>query len=220
MMQTKDLQRSLYLQSPKLNKLNLLREVAHNAHITQAELANRCFLSVAMVNNYMKEMCGAGLIEYHRKSIKSVTYHLTPEGYKQLATLQSEMIDDMVNMFAAAKEQIRESIVSQTNPSIQRVVIYGNGHLAQLAFHALELAGISILGICSDDPMFIGKDFCGREVLNPAHIRYLAPDAVVIADSRRSQEISVSLNALSERGIALIPLDGNIIESQPSASLA
>jgi hypothetical protein len=92
--------------------------------------------------------------------------------------------------------------------------------LAQLAFHALELAGISILGICSDDPLFIGKDFCGREVLNPAHIRYLAPDAVVIADSLRSQEISVKLTTLSERGIALIPLAGNAFELQSPASIA
>ena len=37
-MQKKDLPR-LYLQSPKLNQLNILREVAADAHITQAELA-------------------------------------------------------------------------------------------------------------------------------------------------------------------------------------
>ena len=51
-MQIKDLS-NLYIQSPKLNQLNILREVAANANITQAELAGRCSLSVAMVNNYM-----------------------------------------------------------------------------------------------------------------------------------------------------------------------
>ena len=47
---------SLYLQSPKLNQLNILKQVAADAHITQAELAACCSLSVAMVNNYMKEL--------------------------------------------------------------------------------------------------------------------------------------------------------------------
>jgi predicted transcriptional regulator len=67
-MQKKDLP-SLFLQSPKHNQLNILREVAVDAHVTQAELAARCALSVAMVNNYMKELCRSGLMEYHRRTI-------------------------------------------------------------------------------------------------------------------------------------------------------
>ncbi len=206
-MQMKDLQ-SLYLQSPKLNQLNVLREVTANASITQAELARLCSLSVAMVNNYMKELCGSGLIEYHRKTTKSVTYHLTPAGTRHLEALQLELIDEMVGMFVAAKEQIRTRIMSQAPASFRRVVLFGSGHLAQLAFHALELAGINILGICDDNPAAIGSDFCGREVLNPSQIRFIAPDAVVVADSGRTEEICRDLSFLSDRGISLIRLDG------------
>jgi predicted transcriptional regulator len=206
-MQIKELQ-SLYLQSPKLNQLNILREVANNAHITQAELASHCSLSVAMVNNYMKELCAGNMLEYHRKSTKSVTYHLTPFGARHLENLQLELINEMVDMFVAAKEQIRERIVSQAHTDLQRVVLYGSGHLAQLAFHALELAGVSILGVCDDNPETIGSDFCGREVLSPTQIRFISPDAVIIADSLRAQEICQSLSCLSDRGITLIRLDG------------
>ncbi len=206
-MQMKDPQ-SLYLQSPKLNQLNILREVAANAHITQAELAARCSLSVAMVNNYMKELCGTGLLEYHRKTTKSVTYYLTSFGKQHLEALQSELIGEMVDMFVAAKEQIRARIISQAPPALQRVVLFGSGHLAQLAFHALELTGASILGICDDNIEAIGSDFCGRAVLNPSQIRFLAPDAVIIADSVRAEEICRSLDSLAGRGISLIRLDG------------
>jgi len=206
-MQMKDLE-SLYLQSPRLNQLNILREVAANAHITQAELANRCSLSVAMVNNYMKELCGSGLLEYHRKTVKSVTYHLTPSGTRHLETLQGKLIDEMVAMFVAAKEQIRNRIVSQTKTALHRVVLFGSGHLAQLAFHALELAGTNILGVCDDNPQMIGRDFCGREVLSPTQIRFLAPDAVVVADSQRTEEICRNLEFIIDRGISLIRVDG------------
>jgi predicted transcriptional regulator len=206
-MQMKELQ-SLYLQSPKLNHLNILREVANNAHITQAELAGRCSLSVAMVNNYMKELCAGSMLEYHRKTTKSVTYHLTPFGARYLESLQLELIKEMVDMFVAAKKHIRDHIVSQSQTALQRVVLFGTGNLAQLAFHALELAGVRILGVCDDNPAIIGSDFCGREVLNPAQIRFLVPDAVIIADALRMQEIWQSLNNLSEKGITLIRLDG------------
>jgi predicted transcriptional regulator len=208
-MQMKELQ-NLYLQSPKLNHLNILREVAGNAHITQAELAGHCSLSVAMVNNYMKELCAGSMLEYHRKTTKSVTYHLTPFGARYLESLQLELIKEMVDMFVAAKEHIRARIVSQAKKTLQRVVLYGSGHLAQLAFHALELAGAKILGVCDDNPAMIGSDFCGREVLSPAQIRFIAPDAVVIADALRMQEICHSLSSLSDKGITLIRLDGCI----------
>jgi predicted transcriptional regulator len=206
-MQTKDL-RSLYLQSPRLNQLNILREVAANAHITQAELANRCFLSVAMVNNYMKELCGLGLLEYHRKTTKSVTYHLTPLGIQTLEALQGTLIEEMVAMFVAAKDQIRNRIANQAKADLQRVILFGSGHLAQLAFHALELASTNIVGVCDDNPERIGSDFCGREVLSPSQIRFLAPDAVVVADSKRTDEICRKLEFVTDRGISLIRLDG------------
>lgn len=206
---------SLYLQSPRLNQLNILREVAANANITQAELAGRCSLSVAMVNNYMQELCRTGLMEYHRRTVKSVTYHLTPSGTKHLETLQLELIDEMVDMFVAAKAQVRARILSQSPAELQRVVLFGCGHLAQLAFHALELTGARILGICDDNIETIGSDFCGREVLNSSQIRFLAPDAVVIADTQRTDDICRTLQPLLTQGITLIRLDG---QSQPKPS--
>jgi DNA-binding MarR family transcriptional regulator len=205
-MQTKDL-RSLYLQSPKLNQLNILREVAANSHTTQAELAGCCSLSVAMVNNYMKELCGAGFLEYRRKTTKSVTYYLTPAGKQYLETLQSELFKEMVGMFVEAKEQIRARILSQAQAALQRVVLFGSGHLAQMAFHALELTGARILGVCDDNIETIGSDFCGRKVANPSQIRFMAPDAVIVADSARAEEICRSLDSLSRRGISIIRLD-------------
>ena len=199
---------TLYIQSPKLNQLNILREVAADAHITQAELANRCSLSVAMVNNYMKELCRTGYMEYHRRTIKSVTYHLTPEGESRLGALQSELIAEMVDMFVSAKAQIRDRIFNQTESKLERVVVFGCGNLAQLAFQALERTDTRILGICDDNIELIGSEFCGREVLNSSQIRFLDPDAVIIADGQRTDEICQRLQPMTDHGIVLIRLDG------------
>jgi predicted transcriptional regulator len=208
-MQIKELQ-SLFIQSPKLNHLNILKEVSGNEHVTQAELASHCSLSVAMVNNYMKELCANNMLEYHRKTIKSVTYHLTQAGKQYLESLQMDLIHDMVSMFEAAKEQIRDRILSQAKTDLQRVIIYGSGNLAQLAFHALEMAGVRILGVCDDDLAEIGNEFCGREILSPTQIRFFAPDAVIIADTMRTQEICQNMSGLSDKGISFIYLNEDI----------
>jgi predicted transcriptional regulator len=199
---------ALFIRAPRLNKFNILDQLASNSHLTQAELARRCDLSVAMVNNYMKELCSTGLLEYHRRSSKSISYHLTPSGKEQLQTIQEELIQEMVSVFAEAKERIRERILASAQGKLQRVVLFGSGHLAELAFHALELAKVSVMGICDDDPERIGQEWCGRQVISPSQIRYMAPDAVVVANREKTSEICESLGHILDSGIQILRLDG------------
>jgi DNA-binding MarR family transcriptional regulator len=205
-MQMKGLQ-GLYHQSPKLNQLNILKEIDAKATITQAELASRCSLSGAMVNNYMKELCETGLLEYRRKSIKTVSYYLTPLGEQKLELLHSEFINELVNRYIAAKDQIYKRISSQANSELRRVILFGRGHLAQLVLHALESSGVNILGICDDNMETMGDGFCGREIINSSQIRFLSPDAVIIADAERTEEIYSNIAYLPGIGIQIICLD-------------
>lgn len=199
---------SLYLQSPKLNQLNILKQVAADAHITQAELAACCSLSVAMVNNYMKELCRTGLMEYHRRTIKSVTYHLTPAGSAQLEVLHRELMREMLEMFVASKERVLARIMSEAPAGLRRVILFGSGHMAQLVLHALELASVNILAVCDDDLDLIGSDFCGREVMSFSQVRFLSPDAAIVARVPRTEEVYRGLASLADRDIKVIRLDG------------
>jgi predicted transcriptional regulator len=196
-----------------------LKQIASNPEITQAELAQRCELSVAMVNNYMKELCSSGLLEYRRKSSKDISYHLTVAGREAADATQRELLQELVGFFADAKERVRRAILSQADGKLGRIVLYGTGDLAELVFHALESADVSIVGVCDDDPAVIGHDWCGREVLNPSQIRFVAPDSVIIATFVRTEEICISLRPLQDRGIHLIRLDGLCINgSTPKAT--
>jgi predicted transcriptional regulator len=206
-MRTKTLD-TFYVRAPRLNQLNLLQQLSSDPHLTQAELARRCNLSVAMVNNYMKELCSLGLLEYRRKSSKTVSYHLTSSGEAYIDSYRQELIQEMVQLFAEAKARIQQFVIGPASDGLRRVVLFGNGHLAELTFHALDSAGLSVIGVCADDPTLFGREWCGREVLNASQIRYMAPDAVIVADLGRSDEICRNLHYLAERGIRLIRLDG------------
>ena len=197
----------LYIPTPKLNQLHILRQIASDPDITQAELAQRCALSVAMVNNYMKELCDRGFLEYRRKNSKTISYHVTAAGKEAADSTQTELLHELSRLFADAKERVRQIIMSQTHRELHRVVLFGSGILAEIAFHALESAKVNIVGVCSADPAEIGQEWCGREMLSPTQIRYMAPDAVVIALLQGSDAIYRSLTYLSQNGIDLIRLD-------------
>ncbi|MGA2260876.1 MAG: winged helix-turn-helix transcriptional regulator [Acidobacteriota bacterium] len=197
----------LYIPAPKLNQLHILKEIAADPDITQAELARRCALSVAMVNNYMKELCDLGFLEYQRKNSKTISYLVTAAGKDAANATHRELLQELINLLADAKEQVREIIMAQAHSDLRRVVLYGSGILAEIAFHALESAKVSVIGVCSDDPADVGQEWCGRERINPSQIRYMAPDAVVIALLQRSDDVYLRLTHLSQYGIELIRLD-------------
>jgi DNA-binding MarR family transcriptional regulator len=208
----------LHVASPRLNELNLLHCVASDPNITQAELARRCDLSVAMVNNYMKDLCAAGLLEYHRRSSKNISYHLTAAGAAHVEAIDQELLQEMVAFFVMAKERVRNLVLSQLPPGPLRVVLYGFDDLARIAFHALDSGNVRIVAVCEDDPEKIGREWCGREVSNPSQIRYLAPDAVVICNRERADEIYRGLRYLQECGIRLVRLDSGAKQHSESDS--
>jgi predicted transcriptional regulator len=210
---------ALYIPAPRLNQFNILHQIASDTFITQAELARRCDLSVAMVNNYMKELCDGGLLEYHRKSCKSVSYHLTAAGKERVEIIRCDLLREMAHLFEGGKKMLWDRIMRQAPASLCRVVLFGQGNLAELVFHALESAGVQVVGVCDDDPSQIGKEWCGREISSPSQIRYMAPDAVVIAVLARFQEIYDSLKPLEDRGIRLISLVDKGEETKTSLPL-
>ncbi len=197
---------SFFIRSPRLNQLQILKELSADANLTQAELARRCELSVAMVNNYMKELSSLGWLEYHRRSSKSVSYHLTAAGRQQLETVEAELVQEMVEQFTASKARIRERVLAHIHGSLDRVVLVGSGDLAEMVFHALNPTQISIVGICDPQEAKVGREWCGRKILDPSQIIYLKPDAVVIADTASPAETYSSLKFLTAYGIRLIPL--------------
>jgi len=198
---------SLFIPAPKLNQLHIMQEIAADAHITQAELAQRCSLSVAMVNNYMRELCSSGLLEYQRKSSKCISYHLTQSGREVVAATRQELIQEHVRLFGDAKDHIRNFILDQSGSGVRKVVLYGGGDLAELVILALESTDIDVAGVCLDDSAPVGRKWCGRDVLNPSQIRFISPGAVIVADSSRAKDICSSLNHLLEQGTRVIRLD-------------
>ena len=198
---------SFYIAAPKLNEFNILSLIASNPKFTQAELARRCDLSVAMVNNYMKMLSTKGLLEYHRRTVKTVTYHLTSVGREWLLVREQELLREAVDLFGQTKDHIRDAVLRQAG-AIRSAVIYGCGNLAELAYHSLTASAVSLLGICDDDPVRIGLKICGVEVQPFSRIAELRPEAVVIAGGVKAGDTNGSWSFLAAQGIRVVRLAG------------
>jgi len=198
----------LHLRSPRFNMLLLLHHLYGCPKLTQARLAALTGLSVAMVNNYLKEMCASGTIEYHRKSSRVVTYHLTQEGLQVLDRLRNEFTAATLRLYAEEKERMREKVLRVGGESLHEVILFGAGDRAEIAFHALEDAHLHVSAICDEDTARIGTEWCGRAILSCQQIRHLRPDAVVVAGAPRSETAARVLEGLAHEGVRLIHVNG------------
>lgn len=195
---------TFYVAAPKLNEFNILSLVSGNSRITQAELARRCALSVAMVNNYMKSLCSRGLLEYHRKTTKSVTYHLTTQGRDWIATTEKEMISDAVELFEQIKNRIREAIERAAPKGVRRVVIYGTGTLAEIVYHSLEQLNPESVSFCDDGAVGTGRELCGCPVLPFSQIADAGPDTVVLTGGVHAGDANGTWSLLASQGIFVV----------------
>ncbi len=204
-MRNKDLN-GLFIAAPRLNQFNILNLLASDPHMTQAELAQRCDLSVAMVNNYMKELRGAGLLDYRCRSTKSVSYHITPSGREKAESVRHELLDEMIGLFAQAKDEIRSIVRARAPEALNRVVLYGTGNLAEVAFLAIESAGVEVVGVCDHNSDKVGRIWCGRKILSLSQVLSLQPDVVIVAECERVTEILGELEPLRTQGMRILQL--------------
>ena len=195
---------TFYVAAPKLNEFNILSLVSDNARVTQAELARQCTLSVAMVNNYMKSLCSRGLLEYHRKTTKSVTYHLTSLGRDWIAATEKEMVSEAVELFDQIKNRICDAIQRMAPGGVRRVVIYGTGSLAEIVFHALTRLNPESVVFCDDGLVEAGREFCGRPVQPFAQITDARPDTIVLTGGVRAGDTNGTWSALAGQGIHVV----------------
>ncbi len=205
-MRTKETE-ALYIPAPRLNELNILREVSSDSEISQAELAEKCGLSVAMINNYMKDLCSRGLLEYRRKSAKCISYHLTGPGQEAVSSAQRDLLRTLVKLYGDAKVSIQSIVRNYVAGNPRRVILFGRGDLAELVYHALQVEGIDVVGMSATDSGMTDTENYDPENLTLSQLQLIAPDAIVVVDSASAERMEINLDRLTERGIPLIDLE-------------
>lgn len=98
----------LYVPSARLHQFLVLRQVELGNRLTQKMLADRCDLSVAMINAIIKLSETAGLLHCQRQSRRIVIYRLTPSGKEFLRQIQKELHTE--------KRRLRNEIDKLTAP--------------------------------------------------------------------------------------------------------
>ena len=135
--------------------LSLLNAIEEEPNTTQKDLATRLGVAVGMVNSYLKRVIYKGYVKTKNLERRRLRYLLTPSGIKEKTRLTYEFLKYSYFFIREVRARVREALRPFVEQGHSRVIFYGSGELAELAYLTVRELGMELVGVV--DPANAGR---------------------------------------------------------------
>lgn len=134
--------------------LAVLDAVERNSAITQRTVASELNIALGLANSYLKRCVRKGLIKVSTVPARRYAYYLTPHGFAEKSRLTARYLSDSFSFFRQARSQCSEAFATAAVRGQKRLVLIGEGELADIAGlvvheHAIEI--VAVIAIVADE---------------------------------------------------------------------
>jgi DNA-binding MarR family transcriptional regulator len=158
--------------------LRLMGEVDQDGTYSQRELSKRLNISVGLVNTFMKRLVNKGYFKVKTMPRNRLKYFLTPEGLARKSRLTAEYLRYSVNFYKDIKHLILNKYYEMENKEVKKILFYGAGEVAELAYLYLQLTGVRLVGII--DEQKAGKNFFSHVISGLERVRQDDWDMILV----------------------------------------
>jgi len=166
------------MNSIQLRTLKLLEEIDRNGTSSQRDLAKVLNISLGLVNLTIKQLVQKGYFTITTTSTNRATYHLTAKGMAEKSRLAYESMKFSFEFYKSTKKKLQTLFQSLIRKGVQRMVFYGAGDLAEIAYISLQETPIEMVAVVDDDQS--GQRFLGYPILSTSCLTSLLYDRVLI----------------------------------------
>jgi DNA-binding MarR family transcriptional regulator len=131
----------------------ILQAIASGERLTQRSLAREMGVAVGLANLLIRRLVGKGHVRIANMGARHVKYLMTPAGWDALAKATRASLENTVHLYTQTREHIRDSLASiseQCAESEKRIVFYGAGDVAEIAYVSLQNTDLSLVGVIDD----------------------------------------------------------------------
>ena len=186
--------------------LQLLSEVESNAAVTQRSLAKTLGVAVGLTNLYLKRLIRKGHIKITTIPRNRLKYLVTPRGMAEKSRLTYQYMQYSLSYYRKMRQRLHQVFLTLSNEGAKRIVIYGTGELAELAYLTLCEMDLTLVGFVDGKR---GTTFLSFPLWPAEALANWDFDAVLIADMadyKKIQSRLVGAGIPREKIIALCPL--------------
>jgi hypothetical protein len=188
--------------------LEILTAIGEGRPLTQRVLAQRLGVALGLTNLYLKRLARKGLIkitEFPRKPAarKRLRYVLTPKGLLEKTRLTYDYMTHSLGMYRRTRDTLRETLGHLPGDGRKRVVLYGVGEAAELAYITLKELGLEPVGVFAREA---GGEFLGFPVRNIKEVLDDQVDGIVVATFDRPEPLLAELTRIGIPAAKLLTL--------------
>lgn len=181
----------LAMESKSLKTLQLLEAIAEDKSTSQRELSDSLQISLGLVNSFVKRLVKKGYCKVTTIPKNRVKYILTPAGAMEKTRLTYEFISSSYRYFKTARNRFSNLYTDLQKEGVRRIVFYGAGELAEVAFLAIIGTNIELIDVV--DPAREGEHFEHFLVKGSAHLRTLIFDILLITAHDQHEKVLIDI---------------------------
>ena len=179
-----------------IRTLKILEEIDNDHTPSQRDLSKKLNISLGLVNSFVKRLANKGYFKINNIPKNRVKYILTTKGAAEKTRLTCQYIQYSFEFYRNAREKLHKLFKYLMAQGVRRIVFYGTGDFAEIAFISLQETSIQMLAIVDDNN--IGEKFLGGVVKDPDVLYSLSFDRILITSMISKDNV---LEKLLEQGI-------------------
>lgn len=180
-----------------IRTLKILEKVDSENTPSQRALAGELNISLGLVNSFIKRLVKKGFVKISTIPKKRIKYILTPRGTAEKTRLTYLYIQHSYNFYKDARQKLRALYANLEKEGIARIVFYGAGDLAEIAYISLQETTIKLVAIVDDaNP---GTRFMNLRVTDPVRLNGISFDRILVTTINSRPAI---LQRIAQRGIS------------------
>ena len=180
----------------EIRTLKILEKVDNDKTPSQRDLAGELNISLGLVNSFIKRLVKKGFVKITTIPKQRIKYILTPYGAAEKSRLTYLYIQHSYKFYKQARQKLRNLYVELENQGLTRIVFYGAGDLAEIAYISLQETSVQLVAIVDDEKA--GTRFMKFPVTDPSHLDTASYDRVLVTTINSRNAI---LQKIAERGL-------------------
>lgn len=184
----------------------ILQAIASGGPVTQRSLSGDLGVALGLTNLLIRRLAGKGYIKMSGMGTRHVRYLMTPAGWEALGRATRQSLENTVHLYTQTREQIRASLAEVSNRceasanGEKRVVFYGAGDVAEIAYVSLQRTDLTLVGVVDDrrTGKFFDVPICGPDRLTADVVNDQPYAQVVVTSVRHAEAIQARID---ERGV-------------------
>ena len=184
-----------------IRTLKILEEIEGNQAPSQRYLSDQLNISLGLVNSFLKRLAKKGYFKATSIPRNRVKYILTPKGALEKSRLTYAYINHSFRFYRDARQKFSDILGRLDGKGISKIVFYGAGDLAEIAYLTLQETNMKLLAIV--DPEHHSKSFFKLQIQQPNFLQTMKTEVVLITkiDSEGTLPEKIAQYGVNEENI-------------------